>query len=188
MIKKYLHAGITYVRLLFIKWFGNLEFFSYTPRNHFGKHVTLVFDKGSNISFGRDVGLRDNVTLSARNGATIKLGDGVFLNNGCQVIAHHSIILEDNGNTGGGAVFHAPARIPIECLYHPDLSTIIAFFRYDMGSVFIQIENHSTGECDQVTVNALAGAMPFPISGSPGYWSISFLLCNGKEYCGEFEI
>ncbi len=98
------------------------------------------------------------------------------------------IILEDNGNTGGGAVFHAPARIPIECLYHPDLSTIIAFFRYDMGSVFIQIENHSTGECDQVTVNALAGAMPFPISGSPGYWSISFLLCNGKEYCGEFEI
>lgn len=105
MIKKYLHAGITYVRLLFIKWFGNLEFFSYTPRNHFGKHVTLVFDKGSNISFGRDVGLRDNVTLSARNGATIKLGDGVFLNNGCQVIAHHSIILEDNVKCGQNTMF-----------------------------------------------------------------------------------
>lgn len=82
----------------------------------------------------------------------------------------------------------SPAQIPVDCIYYSSLSSIVATFHYDLGSVSVIIENQTTGEYNQTTVNALAGQMIFPISASTGHWSISFSLPGGVLYYGEFEL
>ena len=61
-------------------------------------------------------------------------------------------------------------------------------YLYDLGSVTVEIENQTTGEYCQSVVNALAGPMPFIISGTSGHWRISFTLSSGIFYYGEFDI
>ena len=82
----------------------------------------------------------------------------------------------------------APGQIPIECVYLSSASTIVVNYFYDLGSVTVEIENQTTGEYSQSVVNALAGPMPFIISGTSGHWSITFTLSSGVQYCGEFDI
>lgn len=76
-----------------------------STRNHFGKHVSLYLDKGARVVFGSDIGLRDNVCISARSGSELVLGNNVFLNNGCQVITHERIVLGDNVRCGQNTMF-----------------------------------------------------------------------------------
>lgn len=97
-----------------------------------------------------------------------------------------AIIISDGGSLGGDTGHHAPALIPIQAAYYSSL--IMVSFRFDLGSVFIEIENETTGEYDQTTVNATQGVHPFFISGTAGHWSISFTLSNGLRYVGEFDI
>ena len=82
----------------------------------------------------------------------------------------------------------APGQIPIECVYLSSASTIVVNYLYDLGSVTVEIENQTTGEYSQSVVNALAGPMPFIISGTSGHWRISFTLSSGVCYYGEFDI
>ena len=89
-----IRAGTAYLRLTACKIGGaNVRF---STRNHFGKRVSLYLYKGAQVVLGNDIGLRDNVCLSARSGSELVLGNNVFLNNGCQVIAHEKIILRYN--------------------------------------------------------------------------------------------
>ena len=82
----------------------------------------------------------------------------------------------------------APGQIPIECVYISSASTIVVNYLYDLGSVTVEIENQTTGEYGQTVVNALAGPMPFIISGTSGHWRITFTLSSGVCYNGEFDI
>lgn len=82
----------------------------------------------------------------------------------------------------------APGQIPIECVYLSSASTIVVNYLYDLGSVTVEIENQTTGEYSQSVVNALAGPMPFIISGTYGFWRITFTLSSGMVYYGEFDI
>ena len=90
-------------------------------------------------------------------------------------------------NTNGSPIFHAPALVPIQAAYYASLSTIMVNFLYDLGSVSVEIENETTGEYSQTTINATQGVHPFLISGTSGHWKITFILYNGMEYFGEFD-
>lgn len=98
-----IRAGLAYIRFSVYKVCGVQIAFS--KRNHFGKHVSLYFDKGSKVSLGKDIGLRNNVCVSVRGNAELIIGNNVFLNNGCQVIAHDRIILSDNVRCGQNTMF-----------------------------------------------------------------------------------
>ncbi len=98
------------------------------------------------------------------------------------------IIIGDGGSMEGGPTHHAPSLIPMSCYYSPVLSSILVNYQIDLGSVTIEIENLTTGEYGQTLVNALAGPMVLPISGTAGQWTITFTLASGTVYCGEFAI
>lgn len=102
-IMSIIRSGTAYIRLQAHRVSGaNI---SCTRRNHFGKGVSLYLDKGSSITFGKDIGLRDHVCVSARPKSEIVLGNKVFLNNGCQIIAHERIVLGDNVRCGQNTMF-----------------------------------------------------------------------------------
>lgn len=67
-------------------------------------------------------------------------------------------------------------------------SFLVVTFLADLGTVSVEIENQTTGEYNQTTMNALAGPALFPISGTSGHWTITFTLTSGVRYCGEFDI
>jgi hypothetical protein len=98
------------------------------------------------------------------------------------------ILIEEGGSNNGGPTYHAPALIPIGCVYSSSLSSILATFLFDLGYISVELENTTTGEYSQTLVNALAGPMVLPISGTAGQWTITFTLPSGVQYYGEFII
>ena len=98
------------------------------------------------------------------------------------------IFIEDGGSNQGGPIFHAPARIPIICVFNKSVSSLFVLFHYNLGAVSVEIENQTTGEYYLSNVDATAGLMIFPVSGNSGRWRISFMLTSNVFYYGEFEI
>ena len=98
------------------------------------------------------------------------------------------IIIGDGGSMEGGPTHHAPSLIPMSCYYSAALSSILVNYQFVLGATVIEIENPTTGEYSQTLVNALAGPMVLPISGTAGQWTITFTLASGTVYCGEFAI
>ncbi len=97
------HAFYSFVfllKLLFYKAFGRMAFLVFTIKNHIGKGVQLEFDKDSTVMFGKDIGLRNNVYLSVRGGAKLNLGNKVFINNGCNIVAHKNVTIGDKTRFG----------------------------------------------------------------------------------------
>ncbi len=50
------------------------------------------------------------------------------------------------------------------------------------------ITNTSTGWYIDDEFNAVPGSYPIPISGSPGFYTISFILPDGRSCNGTFEL
>ncbi|MBQ9450724.1 MAG: hypothetical protein IJQ93_11570 [Bacteroidales bacterium] len=98
------------------------------------------------------------------------------------------IIIGDGGSMEGGPTYHAPAFVPILGIYSAVKSSVLINYLYDLGTIVIEIENQTTGEYSQSLVNALAGPMLLPISGTAGQWTITFTLPSGVVYYGEFII
>lgn len=101
--------------------------------------------------------------------------------------AEQSSIIITRTETEEPVCHRAPAHVPIICFLEDD-SFLLVNFLGNLGSVSIEIENQTTGEYNQTTVNALAGPTSFPISGTSGHWVISFSLPDGVLYYGEFEL
>jgi len=57
------------------------------------------------IKFGNKVEIRPNTELTARNG-TIKIGNNCFINRNCMLVAHESIVLEEDVTIGPGTVIY----------------------------------------------------------------------------------
>lgn len=102
----YVRALNAIARLYYIKLFGNLEQIKFSYINHFGRCVSLNFDRGATVILGKGIGLRDNVCVTCRNGGKLTLGDNVFFNNGCQIVVHNSIIVEKNVKVGPYTCFY----------------------------------------------------------------------------------
>lgn len=96
-----------------------------------------------------------------------------------------NIIIVDP-NAPGAEVLHRDASVPITCTLSSNC--LYVTFLESLGSTFVEIENHTTGECNQTVVNAQIGSTAFPISGTAGNWSITFTLTNGTIYQGSFNI
>lgn len=58
----------------------------------------------------------------------------------------------------------------------------------NLGQMDFHITNTSTGEYLDGEFNALQGTYPIPISGSPGYYTIAFILPDGRSCYGNFDI
>ena len=97
-----------------------------------------------------------------------------------------TIPIEEGGGNESGPTYRGP--IPISCVLHLSTSVIEGNFFLDLGAVSVEIENQTTGEYSQTIVNAQAGPMFFPISGTVGFWTVTFTLSCGTEYLGMFII
>ena len=58
----------------------------------------------------------------------------------------------------------------------------------NLGQMDFYITNTSTGEYIDGEFNALPGSYPIPISGSPGYYTIAFILPDGRSCYGSFVL
>lgn len=81
----------------------------------------------------------------------------------------------------------APRSLFIEANYDSNLSCVNASLNGAGTLVDVYIENLDTEEqiYYQITGN---GNSIMPISGSSGYWTITFVLSNGDVYYGEFYL
>lgn len=61
-------------------------------------------------------------------------------------------------------------------------------FIKDVGEVEISIQNLSSGEYNDYTINSKIGSIVLHISGNTGDYVITFTLQNGKQFIGEFSI
>ncbi|MGM9762658.1 MAG: DUF3244 domain-containing protein [Candidatus Cryptobacteroides sp.] len=82
----------------------------------------------------------------------------------------------------------SPAKTPIEVFYSSEISSVAINFMENLQNVEINIMNHSTGEYIEGMINATMGMTLIPISGTDGYYTVTFILSDGKEYFGEFEL
>lgn len=98
------------------------------------------------------------------------------------------IIIGQGGDEGTTPVHRAPALIPIQAAYYPSLCALLVNFIYDLGQVAVEIENQTTGESIQSTVNATHGTHPFSLPNIAGDYVVLFTLPNGRVYRGVFEI
>ena len=65
---------------------------------------------------------------------------------------------------------------------------VIVTVLQDLGQLEFSITNTSTGWYIDDEFNAVPGSYPIPISGSPGFYTISFILPDGRSCNGTFEL
>jgi len=97
------------------------------------------------------------------------------------------IILEDEFPSGENPN-RAPSVIPIECLYYPSLSCIVAVFHFTLGPVNVVVENLNSGTYSSQIINGNVGAHILPVSNDVGTYRITFTLADGTTYSGEFML
>jgi len=68
------------------------------------------------------------------------------------------------------------------------MTSIITAFKSSIGTVGVVVENHTTGEYLSGTLSGEVGTQMIPISGTEGFYTITFTLQNGTQYYGEFEL
>lgn len=76
----------------------------------------------------------------------------------------------------------------IECEYNGYVNGICTTFYQDLGEVEVVVENMLTGEFFDCSVDSAAGYAVLPISGTSGYYTVSFITESGAEYSGQFEL
>lgn len=83
---------------------------------------------------------------------------------------------------------HSKAFVPFVANYNVGLASVLVRFIRDVGEVEISIQNLSSGEYNDYTINSKVGSIVLPISGDSGDYVITFTLQNGKQFIGEFSI
>ena len=78
---------------------------------------------------------------------------------------------------------------PISCHYYGMLTSIVTTFASDLGDVTLTVTNTSTGEVWYDVFDS--GTDPqaiLPISGTPGFYEITYITSSGDVYEGSFTI
>ena len=79
----------------------------------------------------------------------------------------------------------APRSLIIEAYYDSELSYVSASLSSAGTLVDVYIENQDTEEQYNYQIPGTGNSV-LPISGTSGYWTITFILSNGDEYIGYF--
>lgn len=82
----------------------------------------------------------------------------------------------------------SPRRIPFEVWVDSFTSIMEIYFLGDIGELEISVLNIYTGESFDIVADSSDGQIMIPVSGATGLYFVSFLLPDGKEYYGEFEL
>lgn len=86
----------------------------------------------------------------------------------------------------GTNIYRGPESYPFSCFLYD--TEIEVSFSQNLGTVSVEIDNMTTGEHSQTTLNAIVGQQYLPISGSIGSWGIIFSLPDGTQFYGLFSI
>ena len=91
------------------------------------------------------------------------------------------------GGIGGGrsepsAVFCVSLMKSFNAAY------IIITVYQNLGEVYYEIANQSSGVCCFDSFTALQGSYPIPVPANPGHYHVTFVLPDGRTYEGEYYI
>ena len=75
----------------------------------------------------------------------------------------------------------------IEAYYETDSLCVYATLSNAGTSVSVEFVNNTTDETAVYVISG-TGSSVLPISGTPGYWTVTFTLENGQVYFGAFSI
>lgn len=75
----------------------------------------------------------------------------------------------------------------IEAYYDTDLYCVCATLSNAGTAVTVEFVNHTTNETADYVIPG-SGSSFMPISGTSGYWSVTFTLADGDVYYGEFVL
>ncbi len=83
----------------------------------------------------------------------------------------------------------APRSVGVEirAYYDTDLSFVCATLSNAGTAVTVEFVNHTTNETADYVIPG-SGSSFMPISGTSGYWSVTFTLADGDVYYGEFVL
>lgn len=80
-------------------------------------------------------------------------------------------------------------QYPIECCYMGMMNLIQTTFSTNLGDVALEVINTSTGEICYGTFNSTATTQAFlPISGTPGFYTITYTTQSGDIYEGTLTL
>ena len=79
--------------------------------------------------------------------------------------------------------------LPIECYYAVYLKSIQTTVYDNLGEITIEVLNTTTGETFYETFNStLTPQHVLPISGSAGFYTITYTTSGGDEYIGTYML
>jgi|GEM_PF-1951149 len=101
-----------------------------------------------------------------------------------------SVSVVDLKNIGKGGPLRAPSDndVVIELIYRTELSSFFISWSGLSGMVGVLIENVSTGEDISTRLDASIPMHVVPISGSSGYYTITFTTSDGHQYVGNLTL
>lgn len=77
--------------------------------------------------------------------------------------------------------------LPIECHYGITLNCIQTTIFGNLGEVVIEVQNTTTGEVFYDSFNStITSQHVLPISGSSGFYTITYTTSSGEEYTGTY--
>lgn len=73
-------------------------------------------------------------------------------------------------------------------VYFGDEVYVLVTVLQNIGPMEFSIMNTSTGECVDGEFNASPGSYPIPVPGTTGYYTLCFILPDGRSLYGSFQL
>ena len=87
--------------------------------------------------------------------------------------------------TQGTKENHAPAKVQVECFYYSYTNSLELSFLSNLGTVYVVLENQTTGELQNYVGNSASGRMVIPIEPDTAY-RMDITTENGHNYYAVF--
>lgn len=81
--------------------------------------------------------------------------------------------------TKKGGILRSPEQVPLSVFLIKDMSVLNIQFQRNVGELYIDLENKSTGGYVSDIIDSRIGNVIIPFSGEEGYYTITFTLADG---------